>query len=141
MNAERQWKSSNGAAFNALVVVTIILGLNVGALVGTIPAALHLPHPRMHSDKNLAMLLFVAMASLSWLAFVRNGKGLILAEELKRKGKDSILRCQIVTFGALFASAAVFFGPIFIVICLHRPTPANVQSSDNQTLSSQAPAR
>jgi len=137
VNAERQWKTANGASFLALMAVTLTVMLNVGALLVTIPILLGLPHLSLHSDKNLGAPIVVVLASLCWLAFARNGKGVCLARELKEKGEDSIIKCQLVTFGALFGSIALFFIPMFLAVAIHpRPNSTTLHPSDRPLLSS-----
>jgi len=104
VNAERQWKSTEGSGFHvfaALGVVSLTVMFNIGALFGTIPIVLGLPHFSSHIDKNAGAPIVVVLGCLCWLAFVRNGNGVRLAEELKKKGEDSVTICQIVTLGSL----------------------------------------
>jgi hypothetical protein len=101
VNAERQWKTVNGAAYNALMVVTLTLLLHFATLFGALPALLNLPLPNTHLDKAIVAPFLAVLASGSWLVIVRNGKGVRLAEELKKKGEDSVTICQIVTLGSL----------------------------------------
>jgi len=137
VNAERQWKTPSGASYNALLVVTITVMLNIGALLVTIPILLGLPHLSLHSDKNLGAPIAAVLACLCWLAFARNGKAVCLARELKEKGEDSIIKCQLVTFGALFGSIALFFIPMFLAVAIHpRPNLTTLYPGDKPPPSS-----
>jgi hypothetical protein len=141
VNAERQWKTVNGASFNALMVVTVTLAFHFGMLFGALPAVLNLPLPSTHLDKSVVVPFLAVLASDSWLAIVRNGKGVRLAEELKKKGEDSITICQIVTLGIPLASAALFFITFILAAHLHPPTRTQIHSDGSYSSSVQSQAR
>ena len=143
VNAERQWKSDGSGfhVFIALGVVTLTVLFNIGALLVTIPLALGLPLFGAGGDKKVGPLIVIVLGCFCWLAFVRNGKGVRLAEELKKKGEDSIIKCQLVSFGTLFGSVAMFMLPLFIVAFGRHPAPSQVHSDSSYSSSAQSQAR
>jgi hypothetical protein len=144
VNAERQWKSTEGPGFHvfvALGVVSLTVMFNIGAVFGTIPIVLGLPHFSSHVDRNVGVLSVIVLGCLCWLAFVRNGNGVRLAEELKKKGEDSIIKCQLVSFGTLFGSVAMFMIPLFIVAFGRHPAPSQIHSDGSYSSSAQSQAR
>ena len=141
VNAECRWKTANGAAYNALMVVTLTLMFHFGTLFGAFPALLNLPLPFTHLDKLLVAPFLAVLASVGWLVIMRNGKGVRLAEELKKKGEDSITICQIVTLGIPLASAALFFIAFVLAAHLHRPTRTQIHSDGSYSSSVQSQAR
>jgi len=144
VNAERQWKSTEGPGFHvfiALGVVTLTVLFNIGALLVTIPLALGLPLFGAGGDKKVGPLIVIVLGCFCWLAFVRNGKGVRLAEELKSRGDDSITICQIVTLGTPLASAALFFITLILAAHLHPPTRTQVHGGSSYSSSVQPQAR
>ena len=130
VNAQARWKGSNGI-FGGLIVATAIVYLNIGALLMLAPL-IGLPLLRVSADRTIVVPIMVALAALCWLLFVRSGKGIRLAEELKGRGEESISICKAITGIALFGSIALFFLPAFLALIWFPPghhTPSNAHGN------------
>jgi len=129
VNAERQWKTDQPNAFHvfsAWMTVTVTVLFNIASLCFSIPVLLDLPHVRVPSTGSVVVPIMFGLASVCWLLFVRNGAGVRLAEELKKKGDDSIVRCQLVTYATPLSSAALFFITLVLAAHLHPPSRSQV---------------
>ena len=107
---ERQWGKGHNHAFAALINVTMLVFLNLGATVAILSKIFHFHMGSLLrlNRMNVHLAIGVGIPLLVWAAIQRNGRGQRLAEELREKSDSERTRMEWKLIGFLVASFVLF---------------------------------